>query len=177
MQQPEERTGQSTENDLKDSEREQHLDPAAKRAWRISGGLQSLFYWILPIAYANWYQSLNLPFELIYPLGTLVIIYSVLAVTIIPVIRWKRWRYRIGEHEIELRRGLFVITRTLIPVYRVQHVDTSQGPLYSYYKLASVAISTAATTHEIPALSEEVADQARNNISKLARTAREDVSI
>jgi len=156
---------------------EHYLDPAAKNAWRISGGLQSLIYWVLPIAYINWHQSINLPFELVYPLCLLVIVYSLLAVTIIPVIRWKRWRYRIGEHEIELRRGLFIITRTLIPVYRVQHVDTSQGPLYGHYNLASVTISTAATTHEIPALSEDVADQARTQISKLARTAREDVSI
>jgi len=156
---------------------EQNIDPKAKSAWRISGGLASLLLWFFPIQYYYWYNHWETPFELLYPLAMAVLLINIAAVTILPVIRWRRWSYKIGMDEIELRHGLFIITRTLIPIYRVQHVDTRQGPLYGGFDLASVTISTAATTHEIPALNEETAMQVRSRISELARKAREDVTI
>lgn len=58
---------------------------------------------------------------------------------------------------------------------RVQHVDTIQGPLLKKYRLSTISISTAATTHEIPALDENEADELRISIAKLARVAEEDV--
>jgi uncharacterized protein len=93
----------------------------------------------------------------------------------IPALCWRRWRYEVREQEIEIQKGLFVVKRTLIPMIRVQHVDSSQGPLLKKYRLASVTISTAATVHEIPALDEEEAEELRYSISRLARVADEDV--
>jgi Uncharacterized conserved protein len=58
---------------------------------------------------------------------------------------------------------------------RVQHVDTSQGPILKHYCLASMSISTAATIHTIPAITEQEADQLRVRISELARVAEDDV--
>jgi membrane protein YdbS with pleckstrin-like domain len=92
-----------------------------------------------------------------------------------PYLSWKNWRYAIDENEIDLKRGVIFKTRTLIPLSRVQHVDTRQGPLLRSYNLASVTISTAATTHEIPALDSIIADRVRQQISTYARLAEEDV--
>ena len=58
----------------------------------------------------------------------------------------------VRETEIEIQRGIFVIKRTLVPMIRVQHVETNQGPFLRKYDLASVEVSTAATVHTIPAL-------------------------
>ncbi len=58
---------------------------------------------------------------------------------------------------------------------RVQHVETKQGPILKYFNLASVSISTAATTHEIPALSNEIASDLRDKISTLAKVDEDDV--
>ena len=65
--------------------------------------------------------------------------------------------------------------RTLIPMVRVQHVDTEQGPILRKYKLANISISSAATTHTIPLLELKDADMLRMKISDLARVAEEDV--
>lgn len=100
---------------------------------------------------------------------------TILFVIVIPYYRWKRWRYEVNEHEIDLQHGLFIVRRTLVPVNRVQHVDTRQGPILRNYKLSNVAISTAATTHQIPALTDEHADAVRDRISRLALKAKEDV--
>lgn len=105
----------------------------------------------------------------------LLTIASGLIIFFVPEIRWRRWYYQVDEHEVDLQSGILIITRTLVPIKRVQHVDTRQGPILRSYGLADVTISTAATTHRIPALNEEVADRVRDQISKFARLAEEDV--
>lgn len=86
-----------------------------------------------------------------------------------------RWRYEVRASEIELQHGLFIVKHTLIPMVRVQHVDTAQGPILRKYNLAGITVSTAATNHVIPALVTEEADELRNRISALAKVAEDDV--
>ncbi len=169
--------GESKEEmELRDEYGHRYLSPEAINAWRISGALGSLVYWIIPLIYGA--VSMGAPGWPEWPsyvLGVLFLTYTLLEATVIPWIRWKRWRYHVDRNEIDLRRGLFIVIRTLIPVKRVQHVDTRQGPVYRQFGLASVTITTAGDTHEIPALSEPVADDLRNKISEYARVAREDL--
>ncbi len=96
-------------------------------------------------------------------------------VYLLPKLRWNRWRYEVREQEIELQHGVIITRRTLIPMIRVQHVDTEQGPLLRRYGLAAIQVSTAATIHEIPAVEMEEAEEMRKMISALARVATEDV--
>lgn len=154
---------------------DKEIDPNAVPAWRISGGISSLFWWFLPIVYGFIALGGGVPKWGTASLAALVILNTILQASVIPYIRWKRWRYEISEHEIYIKYGIFIITRTLIPVNRIQHVDTRQGPIYKSFKLSSVTITTAATTHEIPALNDEIADEVRNKISTLAREADQDV--
>src|SRR5699024_360874 len=76
---------------------------------------------------------------------------------------------------IYIQHGILVVSRILVPMIRVQHVDTKQGPILRKFNLASVTISTAATTHEIPALIEADASALRDRISTLARVDEDDV--
>jgi len=108
-------------------------------------------------------------------LSYMVPFFLLMLIFIFTALRWKHWRYRISEQEIDMMRGIIVIKRTLVPINRVQHVDTRQGPIYKLFGLSSVTISTAATTHEIPALNDEIADDLRNQISTLVRKVKEDV--
>lgn len=151
------------------------IDPKAITAWRINGGFSSLIYWLIPFIYGATAWDGTWAFWPVYPISIFVVVNTALRFTIIPVILWRRWRYQIDENEIDLKRGFFVVRRTLIPLKRVQHVDTSQGPVYRKLKLARVSIFTAGSTHEIPALSEETAEEARTLISKFAREAQENV--
>ena len=162
--------------ELRDEHGHRYLSPEAINAWRISGGLGSIVYWLIPLGYGALSMGGDMwPEWLAYVLGVIFLAYTILEGTVIPWIRWKRWRYHVDRNEIDLRRGLFIVTRTLIPIKRVQHVDTRQGPVYRQFGLASVAVTTAGDTHEIPALSEPVADDLRRTISEYARIAREDL--
>jgi membrane protein YdbS with pleckstrin-like domain len=104
----------------------------------------------------------------------LVALLSVAAVVFIPRLRWRRWRYEIREDEIDLRAGLWTIRRTLVPIRRVQHVDTESGLLQTFFDLATVNFHTAAGTTEIPALKRAEAEHVRSRVAQLART-RDDV--
>lgn len=89
-------------------------------------------------------------------------------------IRYRQYRYEVNENEIYIQSGIIFITRTVIPMVRVQHVDTEQGPFLRKEGLATVRIATAAGGGEIPALTEEDANDLRDQISVLARVVDED---
>ena len=96
-----------------------------------------------------------------------------IGVGVVPELRWRRWRYEVRDQEIDLRHGTLRITRTLVPMLRVQHVDTTQGPLDQALGLATVVVHTAAGATTIPALEEAHAGRLRDHIATLARTADE----
>ena len=98
---------------------------------------------------------------------------AIVAIGVVPELRWARWRYEVRDEEIDLRHGTVRITRTLVPMLRVQHVDTTQGPLDQALGLATVVVHTAAGTTTIPALDEGHAARLRDRIAALARTADE----
>lgn len=104
-----------------------------------------------------------------------IAIFVIVFVFIVPKIRYRRWRYEIYEQEIYIQHGILIMTRTIVPMIRVQHVDTVQGPILKKYGLSTVKISTAATTHDIPALTDEDASNLRDQISVLARVDEDDV--
>lgn len=106
---------------------------------------------------------------IVLPLGIVV------HVLVIPRLRWRRWRYEVREQEIDLQRGAFVVRRTLVPMSRVQHVDTRRTVVSEMFGLASVVFHTAAGANEIPALGEAEAAEIRDRIADLAATADDPV--
>jgi membrane protein YdbS with pleckstrin-like domain len=89
---------------------------------------------------------------------------------LVPELHWRRWRWEVREHEIDLRRGVLRLRRTLIPMARVQHVETTRGVLEQTLGLATVAVHTAAGSHTIPLLLDRDAGLLRARIAELART-------
>lgn len=157
----------------------------AIKAWTVNALLLGLI-WFIPAAFyagmtvsnnfsnsSPWYKGIDWPLFLGLFLIALII-YIVIA-GVLPKLRWKRWKYEVSDKGIDMLRGIIIKKRTVIPINRVQHVDTRQGPVYRKFELASVAISTAATTHEIPALDNDTADELRNTISILVRKVKSDV--
>ena len=150
----------------------------AIKAWKLSGLLWAAIFYIIPGFFWFLYTQtleMNVNFILVVATSFVVIILHIFIGIILPNIRWKRWRYEVSEKGIDLQRGIIITKRTIIPINRVQHVDTAQGPIYRKYGLSSISLSTAATTHEIPALDDETAIVLRTMISDLVRKVKEDV--
>lgn len=147
----------------------------AIKVWKIHAALGELIWWLIMIAVTIATFVYDWPLWILLTAWPLLLLYSYINVFLLPVWRWKRWRYQVYEQEIDILHGIFVVKRTLIPMIRVQHVDTRQGPLLKKFGLSTVTISTAATVHEIPALLEAEGAELRDRISSLARVDESDV--
>jgi membrane protein YdbS with pleckstrin-like domain len=103
----------------------------------------------------------------------LPIIGLVAGVALVPTVRWRRWRWDVRPEAIDIQHGAFTFRRTLVPMLRVQHVDTTRGPVEQTLDLATVVVHTAAGSHKIPLLRVADAAEVRDRIADLARTADE----
>jgi hypothetical protein len=144
------------------------LAPAARRLWQLEGlltGVGAL------IAAAVLQTAVGGTIALLGWAAALAV--AVVAVVAVPELRWRRWRWEVREQEIDIRHGTVAVTRTLVPMLRVQHVDTKRDLLQQSLGLATVVFHTAAGANEIPALTVAEAAQVRDRIAELARTADE----
>lgn len=167
------------------TEPEQRIHKNAIKAWTVNALILGLI-WFIPVGFyviikvgdtfgteISWYQGIDwFLFSVMFLAALFLYLFIGL---LLPKLRWQRWKYDVSEREIDLLRGIIIKKRTLVPINRVQHVDTRQGPVYRKFGLSSVTISTAATTHEIPALDDETATELRNTISTLVRKVKGDV--
>src|SRR5918998_1073718 len=146
----------------------QTLAPAARTLWRLEGGLTTLAAGVAAVVVQ---QVAGGGWTLIAWAAVAAI--ALVGVAAAPELRWRRWRWEVREQEIDIRHGTVAITRTLVPMLRVQHVDTKRDLLQQWLGLATVVFHTAAGANEIPALTVAEAAQVRDRIAELARTADE----
>ena len=146
----------------------ERLDPRAKTLWRITGALNTLPL-LVGAAFGGWalmrLADRSLLVGVLPVLAVLTLV--VLSVGVMPGLRWRRWRYEIRTDEVDLQRGIFWVARALVPLARIQHVDTRPGPLQRRFGLATVVFYTAAGPNQIPELSTPVAAGVRDRIAEL----------
>ncbi|XEC92565.1 PH domain-containing protein [Paenibacillus tarimensis] len=157
------------------NEPQQRIDRNALKAWRMSGIISSTVYMLLFAIVLYLTLRFDWPVWIALIAGAAAAVKSFLEIFLFPKLKYNQWRYEINEHQIELRHGIIFRIRTSIPMVRIQHVDTKQGPIMRRFGLSTVTFSTAAGSHEIPALTEQAADQARLQIAKLARLSDEEI--
>ncbi|WP_350343092.1 PH domain-containing protein [Proteinivorax tanatarense] len=152
------------------------IHPKAIKAWRVGGCIYFAFYIFIIIGFIV-SSRLWGPFPnfILWILMSLAIVLGLLNIFIIPSIRKRYWCYEIKEYEVDIQYGILVVKRSLIPMAKIQHVDTEQGPILRYFQLATLSISTAGTNHKIPALKMEKALELRKQISTLARINDEEI--
>ncbi|HEX6922698.1 MAG TPA: PH domain-containing protein [Bacillales bacterium] len=151
------------------SEPRDRIHRDALNVWRIHGAIWGAAACLAAIGGFAIALNTEMPVWIAIAAACAALIFTYVMVEAVPNISWRRWRYEVRDEEIDLQRGVWVVKRTLIPMVRVQHVDTKQGPILRRYKLSTVTISSAATVHEIPALSETDAAALRDRIAELAR--------
>jgi uncharacterized protein len=145
------------------------LSDKAIAAWRLAGLRTSLLQLVLVVPALVLLLRRALAVAVIGGLEWVFV--AVLLVGVAPAVRARTWRYEIGEHELYLQSGWLRITRHVVPLLRIQNVDTLQGPIDNLFGLASVSVSTAGGTATIPHLDEPVAQQLRVRIAERSRAA------
>jgi membrane protein YdbS with pleckstrin-like domain len=149
----------------------QRLAPQARWAWRLSWAGTCV---VAMVVLGTGGGALPDPWQTVGMVALAVAL--VIGTPLVPELRWRRWRWEVREHEIDLQRGVLVVRRTLIPMARVQHVETERGVIGQALGLSTVEIHTAAGSHEIPLLRDFDAGAIRSRIAELARTDADEIA-
>jgi membrane protein YdbS with pleckstrin-like domain len=132
---------------------------------------------------ATMFIAMSLIFDLILraeaemPFGFIfggVTVLAALAVTIMPARRFRAWGYARDPEELLIKFGVWTKVETVVPLFRVQHIDIGQGPIERLFSVNRLVIHTAGTQHSrvvLPGLSRETAETLRDEIR--ARVGRE----
>lgn len=146
------------------------LDPRSRRVWLISELIQAVIVTVL--VWGTTYSLYRwMEFDRAWLIGipVAVAVLSLAWAFILPEIEFRQWRFEIREDEVDMLHGVITRTRQVVPMSRIQHVDTKRGPLQRRYGLSTVQFFTAAGSMEIPQLSAERADAVRDQIAALAK--------
>jgi membrane protein YdbS with pleckstrin-like domain len=149
----------------------QQPHPNVVTLWRLQGGIRLLFPW-LP-ASVGWalFGGDFVGQALAVVSSALLMGVLVLKVLIWPSLVYRFFAYEVREEELWIGRGVLFRRETVIPLSRIQHVDTRQGPMEQLFGLARILIYTASgriPDGGIPGLEVGVASALRD---QLARTA------
>ena len=150
---------------------DQALHPSAIRIWRLRGASQT----------AAICSALFVALSAVdHPSGALIcaamlcaLAFAGWTIGIAPGLGWRRWRYGLGNHELEISHGFLSARHTVVPLARVQHVTSTQNRISRMFGLSSVVVFTSAGPHEIPLLAVSVANALQMRLTELAREARE----
>jgi hypothetical protein len=113
------------------------------------------------------------------PLGPVVPVWTPLAVAgallvvgvVHALLRYRSWTYEVRDDAIYLERGVLTRVRTVVPFVRIQHVDSSRGPVERAVGLGRVVVYTAGSRGAdvtVPGLTPASADDLRERLKRLA---------
>jgi membrane protein YdbS with pleckstrin-like domain len=94
--------------------------------------------------------------------------------------RYRIWRYEVRDDALYLERGVFTRVRTVVPFVRIQHVDSSRGPMERLLGLANTVVYTAGSRGAdvmVPGLTPAGADDLRERLKGLAIRAEGDDAV
>lgn len=116
--------------------------------------------------YFNWYAWIPI---VIYVIAGLAFINIIIEITFLSKFTIQNWRYHVDSQYVRLKNGKFFLNYQIIPMTKIQFVETKQGPVLRKYQLYELSIGTMGSEHTIPGLPEEIALQLREEISQYAK--------
>ncbi|GAB3058352.1 PH domain-containing protein [Salinicoccus sesuvii] len=147
----------------------QKISPKAIKVWRIREGIAAGIVLLIAVAALIVSQFVweAFPWWISLVLFIVAIYISVVHVWLLPRLKYKYFRFQVSMDEIRIHQGIFFKEKLAVPLFRVQNIDTTVGPLMKRYGLKGVTLKTSAESIHIPELESEEADMIRNDIRKL----------
>lgn len=138
----------------------QPINPSAKKLWMIHGTILTAILLAISIfIFIVIYHQIWI-FLIVAGIG-------ILSVFVFPIIEYKQWRFAITQECVDIIHGLFWVTRSVIPVNRVQHISISQGVIQKKFNLTNVDIYTASGKHTIEGILREQAEEIAAHLNRI----------
>jgi membrane protein YdbS with pleckstrin-like domain len=145
------------------------LDPRVLRLWRIEAGI----WWAVAVLVLGGLAVLVVLADAerwvaVLLVGVIVLLGALAVVA--PGVRYRSWRYEVGEEGLLLEHGVLTRTTSLTPYRRIQHVDVASGPIERSLGLGHLVLHTASATTdaELPGIPLDEADELRSTILERA---------
>ena len=148
------------------------LDKKGKTVMRINAIISGLIILIITGAVAiPTYLNIDSPFwqTIIIISAGLITLSVILDILLFPKIRYNRYKYLITDERIEVKKGLFLITTSIIQIKRVQKIELSNGPIDRIFNLSNVNIFTAAGVVDIKFLKNKEARDISDKVNQLLK--------
>ena len=141
------------------------LHPRVRTLWWASGVL-TLLQVLVPLALLDRFLPHPLPRWLV---TAAVAGAGAVLVVVVPIVRYRRWRYVLRSDDLWVRQGVLRVIVTVVPYRRLQFVDTRQGPLERLFGLAQLVVHTAAVgvSARVPGLELSEAERLRESLARL----------
>ncbi len=153
-----------------DSPLERHrLNPRVKAYWRWRAFFAAIPSLVLLIGLA-----IVIPWGppwLRWGIVGIAVIAVGVGMVVLPPIRYRVFWYAISETEIDIQHKIIFVERSIIPMHRVQSLQTERGPLADHYRMTNLKIKTAAGSVNISGLNRDEANTLCDRISKLSDIA------
>ncbi len=101
--------------------------------------------------------------------GAVLVLFNLLMSIFWPPLQYAAFRYAVREHDLIVQSGVFFRRWSSVPLTRIQHVDSRQGPLERMFGVQRLLVFTAAGVSAdgvIPALTEANATTLRDALSR-----------
>jgi membrane protein YdbS with pleckstrin-like domain len=152
-------------------EPENRLAPAARWFWTLELLASGAMATVAAVIFGQIFRDHDGALHTLGVLAPWVVLgIAIILAVVVPGRRAARWRWRLDEDELDLRRGILTEVRTIVPVARIQHVDVKRTAIAQLAGVAAVVVHTAAGATEIPALTDGDAALVRDRIAGLIRT-------
>lgn len=134
------------------------VDPRAKTLWRIVLPIVGVPVTIAALVVAVLVTPVRWP---ALAVTVVAIIATLFFVLVVPEWRYRFHRWEVGDDAVYTQSGWFTRSSVIIPIARIQVVDTEAGPLEQLLSLATLTVTTASSagTIRIVGLDAEVAKQ------------------
>ncbi len=140
------------------------LPDGVRTMWRCETAIAALFAFGVALGIA-------LPVEALMPWLPLgVALAGVGAIVFAPRVSHTHWRWELHEEELDLLHGVWSVTRTIVPLTRIQHVAVKRTGWTNLFDVVVVKVHTAAGGTTIPGLARAQADDVRDRILARLRT-------
>ncbi|MEE3850905.1 PH domain-containing protein [Gordonia sp. LSe1-13] len=152
------------------------VDPRAVTMWRLTPLLAGL-----PILAASVVVAALIPSPqrwIALGAAILTVMLTAFYVLVVPAWRYRFHRWEISDDAVYTQAGWFVRSRVIIPIARIQVVDTAAGPIEQLLNLATLTVTTASSagTIRIVGLDADVARRTAADLTERTQAHDDDAT-
>lgn len=95
---------------------------------------------------------------------------TIIYIIIAPHIYYRHYRYLVTDEKIDIRRGIIILRRILVPIERIHQVEITKGPINNALGLADIEVTTAGGKVKLEFLDGQDAEQIAEMLNEFIRS-------